>query len=298
MFEVVDFSTWEPYEGLSEGSGRSEKSWLIAPDGKIGLFKYPKTGSDTSEHISEHLASQIGNLLNIKTATIDIGRYHGRMGSMSYLVNESNESVIEGIALLSGVYPRFNANTLQDEETGEYYCINQLARVTHGIISPDFFTNMMLFDYIIGNSDRHQSNWAIIAVFPSQKDGKITFRECPLYDNGSSLCAYVQESQINEYRRDKLRLNSLVDTKSRSCIRIDGHNKSRPRHSDVIRYIISAIPGAKETAASYVDILLDDAIDSILLNYSPDVLSPQKNDLICMFLKKKMELLKQILEDA
>lgn len=29
---MKDFSFWEEYEGASEGSGRSEKLWLMNPD--------------------------------------------------------------------------------------------------------------------------------------------------------------------------------------------------------------------------------------------------------------------------
>ena len=69
MFDVVDFSTWKEYDGFAEGSGRSEKIWLISETGQIGLFKYPKIdpedGKETTEHISEHLAHQLGEILRI-----------------------------------------------------------------------------------------------------------------------------------------------------------------------------------------------------------------------------------------
>lgn len=40
---MKDFSFWVEYEGASEGSGRSEKVWLMNPDtGQTGLFKFKK----------------------------------------------------------------------------------------------------------------------------------------------------------------------------------------------------------------------------------------------------------------
>ncbi len=40
---MKDFSHWREYEGASEGSGRSEKKWLINPDtNQTGLFKCKK----------------------------------------------------------------------------------------------------------------------------------------------------------------------------------------------------------------------------------------------------------------
>lgn len=42
MFDVVDFSTWKEYDGFAEGSGRSEKIWLISETGQIGLLNTPR----------------------------------------------------------------------------------------------------------------------------------------------------------------------------------------------------------------------------------------------------------------
>jgi len=78
------------------------------------------------------------------------------------------------------------------------------------------FLPVLIFDFLIGNTDRHQSNWALIL-----ENGKL--RLSPLYDNSSSLCAYVKEERIKQYLgKDMLLWKSLVDTKSRSIIRITG----------------------------------------------------------------------------
>lgn len=101
MFEVKDFNNWEVYDGAAEGSGRSEKIWLISEDKVIGLFKFPKidpaTGKETTEHISEHLAHQIANKIGVKTAVVDLGTYEGRIGSMSYLVSRSSLDMFRDI---------------------------------------------------------------------------------------------------------------------------------------------------------------------------------------------------------
>lgn len=75
MIPVQDYSDWNIYDGASEGSGRSEKIWLISDDGNIGLFKFPKidptTSQETTEHISEHLAHQLGEVLGVSTANVE-----------------------------------------------------------------------------------------------------------------------------------------------------------------------------------------------------------------------------------
>ena len=41
MFKLLDYSEWKEYDGFSEGSGRSEKVWLVSPsdiNAEIGLI--------------------------------------------------------------------------------------------------------------------------------------------------------------------------------------------------------------------------------------------------------------------
>ena len=77
MLQICNFDDWKIYDGLSAGSGRSEKKWLQSADGRIGVFKFPKLDASgnvsSTEYVSEHIASQIGIVLGIPTARIDIG---------------------------------------------------------------------------------------------------------------------------------------------------------------------------------------------------------------------------------
>ena len=75
MLQIYNFDDWKIYDGLSAGSGRSEKKWLQSDDGRIGLFKFPKVdvlgNVSSTEYVSEHIASRIGLILGIPTASID-----------------------------------------------------------------------------------------------------------------------------------------------------------------------------------------------------------------------------------
>ena len=89
---------------------------------------------------------------------------------------------------------------------------------------------------IIGNTDRHQNNWAVLNRYMCEDKNNI-YEACPLYDNGSSLCCYVNGEMIESYLgRDKKRFQALVDSKSQSMIRIDGYVKKLPTHREVVTY--------------------------------------------------------------
>ncbi len=301
MAVVNDYSSWDVYDGASEGSGRSEKIWLISSDGDIGLFKFPKidpsTNQETTEHISEHLAHQIGDVLDVPTARVELGVYDGRIGSMSYLVSRPNEALIEGINFISGIYPGYDSNEMIDTSTGHYYCIDHILTSTKRFVPESIWLEMMLFDFLIGNADRHQSNWAILASFTNTSEEAIRIRKCPLYDNGSSLCCYVNNDQVNNmFGKDPGPFNALVDSRSRSIIRIDGTKKTKPPHKMVVQHLLTHFPETAKIAKRFIDRLDENKIDMLLDMYQPDVLNEQKNKLIRRYLRRKIEILSTLLE--
>ncbi len=287
---MKDFSFWKEYEGASEGSGRSEKIWLQNPDtDQIGLFKFKKD-INTTDHVSECIAYEIAQLLSLPCAKFELGTYHGREGSMSYnIIKNSDQVLIEGIYFISLIYPQYNPEQFIDIETNHRYSIEMVRKAIERFVPIDNFLKMLMFDYLIGNSDRHQNNWAILL----ENDKK---EWCPLYDNSSSLCAYISDEKITDYfGKDKNRWNSLVNTKSKSLLRCQESDDKRPTHLDVIKYLKENY--FKETydfAKKIVTLVTEEKVYAILNLYSDEELSSNKKKLISKYLLSKKQLLKSV----
>lgn len=151
----------------------------------------------------------------------------------------------------------------------------------------DFLT-ILVFDFLIGNTDRHQSNWALI----SEKERLYI---SPLYDNSSSLCAYVKESRIKDYfGKDKLLWKSLIDTKSKSLIRITGNDVKQPTHLAMVEFLKrNYYSQTIHIEKKIEEFVTRDAVYAILDKYD-EVLTEQRKKLIGKFILSKVQLLKKV----
>lgn len=301
------FDDWNIYEGSSEGSGASKKIWLTK-ENKIALFKYPKilrydeNGKPvySKEYISEKLASIIAERIDIDCAQIEIGTKDEQIGCMSYDKKAKNEILMEGVYFITALYPNYDVDKLVDVSKKEYYSVEMIERCLipfskiNSTIMMDFY-KMLIFDFIIGNRDRHQNNWGMIFNFGDIKK----FKFCYLYDNGSSLCSYIDEESIDRYiGKDKMAFNSLVNTKSRSRIRIDSELKKEPMHSEVMQYLKKT---HKDDIIDYVKYVIDKLneqwIDKVIDEFDESIVSQKRKILLKRFIKEKINILRNIFNE-
>ena len=215
---------------------------------------------------------------------------------MSYnIVKQHGGGITEGINFIQNQYPYYDKDKLFDRYNNEQYSVQMILKSISGLISDksEIF-KLIIFDALIGNSDRHHSNWGLK---PMIKDDKDTFwiylGLCPLYDNGSSLCAYVNESEINQILNDNMRFESLVNTKSKSAI---GWKATRPiRHFDLI----------KELQANYYDLtekyvkivkenITDENINNILNEFDNNIISLDMKKLLFKFIIERKNRILEI----
>ena len=197
---------------------------------------------------------------------------------MSYNLVDSNvgdnfTNLLEGIVFIENHYPYYDKDKLEDTYSNSKYSIQMIQNSLNGILEIDEFYKIVIFDILIGNSDRHHSNWAILArgiVYKTPEDMFDVFFNysmSPLYDNGSSLCAYEDNNNLEIFFKDKMKFEALVNTKSKSAI---GWEDERPiRHFELLKKIKdNAYDGTIQYVEKIKTNINEEKIDKILSEFS------------------------------
>lgn len=212
---------------------------------------------------------------------------------MSYNIIQNDDMIlVEGINFINLKYPEYDPEKFCDLESNSYYSIEMIQESLkdyNGIFEE--LISILIFDFLIGNSDRHQSNWALV-------NEKERWSLSPMYDNSSSLCAYVSNQQIEQYMgKDKMLWNALVDSKSRSLIRIGVTDKKRPTHLEVMNYLNQRYPDIVRTYERRIkQRITEQNIEKILKDYTDEELSFQRKMLIKKYLLCKKNMFVQLVE--
>lgn len=223
---------------------------------------------------------------------------------MSYnLVDYSSEdnytNLLEGIVFIENQYPYYDKDKLEDTYSNSKYSIQMIQNSLNGILEMDEFYKIVIFDILIGNSDRHHSNWAILAkgtVYKTPEDMFdifFNYNMCPLYDNGSSLCAYENNNNLEIFFKDKMKFEALVNTKSKSAI---GWENERPiRHFELLKKIKD---NAYELTVQYIEKIKtninEENIDKILNEFDNNIISIDMKKLLKMYLLERRKRMLEI----
>jgi len=157
--ELIDISEWELYGGAT--IGKRIKKVVIHPDiFDLYYFKEPEE-KYLWEFWSEIISYEIGKKLGFNVLKYEPAVSGDVVGCLSKsMVEPFEQELILGQQFLLGIKPNFEKKKGTDhtfELVEEFF--------DSGFVSATLindFIEMLVFDAVIGNRDRHQQNWAII----------------------------------------------------------------------------------------------------------------------------------------
>ena len=168
----TDISKWNKKPYSSTGGTRAKNIYIDLDNNqeyffkgskklKDGTFKYP------DEFWSEIISSKIGqwlgfNLLDYNIAYDESDEQQIGCISKSMIIHTENK-LSEGVEYLRGYDPNYLPSENESKYTFDF--IRRTLKSFKLSDSEKDFVEMLVFDAIIGNSDRHQENWGFISDF-------------------------------------------------------------------------------------------------------------------------------------
>lgn len=216
------------YNKLNENTfGAEPKTW-IKYNGLKYLVKFPKftKGFPTDSVKSEHLASSFINLAGGRAhKTIYIEEFEREDGTVSEAV--LCRDILSDNGYDSMVTFAESTSSISTDIDRHEYFISEILHIFEKIHNMDFrlvsrdFWEMVLFDAILGNNDRHPGNWSIV-----KKGNERSLS--PIYDNGACLFPRAMR-EFGEDRRNWLIVRTLLFPNSK--IMWDDPEKKKSRMS-------------------------------------------------------------------
>lgn len=247
MAEFYDISNWIIREWETTLKGTRPQKIIENPiTGETYYFKQSKSGYP-SEIWSEIIASKLGQKAGFNTLDYNVALFNNELGCLSKsMINNNLSMLYHGVDVLSDFLPEF---LITDKPIVSFQQIEKICKI--GLFETFLykFIEMLIFDAIIGNMDRHTENWAFIfniklklkehnfkpkfdlldtikhffkdPLNPIQRskikanlgfeasEAKYTFS--PIYDNGSCLAREKTEEEIKHLLKDKVRLDAYLN---------------------------------------------------------------------------------------
>lgn len=272
--QFIDTNDWQETFWLHSG-GTREKRILLDPQDKLWFFKRSerKPAQDgkpgkyyKDEFWSEIIAYQIGNFLRLDVLRYDVALSNGQLGCLSpSMIDVEKEKLVEIGRYMITYNPDFSPEL---RATRREYTYDLLSRTLEHFQLSHFkfqILQTLVFDSLIGNSDRHQENWAFISdnttipdedidIFPmikrihqnqQAKDLQLINKEfelrksriiniAPIYDSGSSLARELDEDKIKKILKDQNMLDAYI---RRGTSELHWIDKSKVPHFTLIEYL-------------------------------------------------------------
>jgi hypothetical protein len=269
QYPVVEVADWE-LAGV-EPDGLSPNTWYREPaTDELWLFKPVVSHGELrqGENWSEKLSSEIGALIGVPTATVELATLSGYPGCISLNLCPRKWEMQQGAVLLAGFVDGYRSKI----KGRAGHSLGNISRALEGLSPPpdwkfpdgfgafDVFAGYLVFDALIGNRDRHDGNWSILRPPPS---GSQADALCGSYDHASSLGFNLGDVERERRVADG---SVMAWAEKGTAYKFEHDVGTRPPTlvSHAVLALSLAVPEARDYWLDRVTDLRSDSVDDIL----------------------------------
>lgn len=200
-------------------NGMLKKCWH-RENGQIYLYKgsTQECANGGKEAYSEYYMAQIAEVMEFDYVPYDLKKFHNQIVSACPIFTNENEGYMPIHYLL--------------KEPPKHYDKLRLMIEISNIYGKESFGNLMLFDALICNIDRHLGNFGMIV---DNNTGKI-LRPAPIFDNGLSFMATLNKSQFGNISKYLINDISYFDFKFDKQLNLFAEKRHIPNLEKLSRF--------------------------------------------------------------
>lgn len=290
-----------------EPMGTKQKFWTELADGEKWLFKFARanSGLTTGEDWAEKVAHELGSLIGLPTAQIELATCDGRRGTVSKdftrrrakqgstaihaQLTHGNELLVK---LCDSAYPaagRFRVSEhtvsriLEILVRPEFRPPIDMEEVEDIDCAADVFAGYLLLDAWIGNTDRHHENWGVLNV-PEWNDQQ--FYLAPSFDHASSMGRNMSEQECHDRltTKDRMRTVTHYASRARSAIYQNVSDSKPLSPIAAFRHFAEHRPGASALWQSRLASVSDNVVNGIINSVPATIMGQVTKDFVREFL--------------
>ncbi|TMJ17317.1 MAG: hypothetical protein E6G92_13375 [Alphaproteobacteria bacterium] len=157
-----------------------------------------------------------------------------------------------------------------------------------------YWAKMILFDALIGNTDRHQDNWGVL--WRSDDEGNPVPRFAPAFDNGTSLAHEIMEKNLSKFS-DPDQIDRYVQ-KGRHHMKWHSNDTRQMLHFELVQKMITLRSRLADHIRSSLELDFDPLFDEIMrlsgVN-APVALREERADVICKMISRRVQIFREII---
>jgi HipA-like C-terminal domain len=255
---------------------------------KVGSKWYPV------ESITEHLITRIGQVYGLRIADSQIRMIGKQVRFLSrYFLRKRDQSLYHGIEMFkSHLDSDLVEEIARTRREQEFYTFQTVCRAVNDTF-PSHVDNimrgmveMLTFDALVGNNDRHALNWGVVTAAKNDEPPRFS----PVFDTARALFWNASEPRIRQLLSDKAMMDGYV---RRSAPQIGWDNQDSIGHFDLIKNIYREYALFRSAIMKYSHVERVSAVEELLEREFSQIMSIDRRSLILKCLVVRQGLLRE-----